>query len=111
MRAVRRLQGAGRCWPLAPSANLAGHGGTYADADQELVEVDMTITVGVEEGHEGVGLVLGDANADLAESRVELLGVDLVVSVERVEVSEGSAETSDGLGTSSLNLSPNLLES
>ena len=70
----------------------------------------MTITVGVEEGHEGVGLGAGNLDLDLAETRVELLGVDLVVSIERVEVSESSSETSDSLGTARLDLSSNSLE-
>lgn len=78
---------------------------TYADANEELVEVDVTIAVGVEKSHEGGGLGAGDvADADLAETRPELLSVDLVVSIERVEVTEGSSETSDGLSTSGLDL-------
>ena len=81
-----------------------------ADADKELVEVDVTITVGVEEGHEGVGLGAGNLDLDLAETRVELLGVDLVVAIEGVEVSESSSETSDSLGTARLDLSSNSLE-
>lgn len=60
----------------------------------------MTITVSVEEGHDSVALVAGDADTDLAETRVELVGIDLVVSVEGVEISESSSETADGLGTS-----------
>ena len=70
----------------------------------------MTITVCVKEGHEGVGLGAGDLDLDLAQTGVELLGVDLVVAIERVEVSEGSSETSDGLGAASLDLSSNSLE-
>ena len=70
----------------------------------------MTITVSVEEGHEPVGLIAGNLDLDLAETRVELFGVDLVVSIEGVEVSEGTSETSDGLGSTSLDLSSNSLE-
>ena len=70
----------------------------------------MTITIRVEKSHEGVGFVTGDADLDLAEAGVELLGVDLVVAVEGVEVSEGSAKTSDGLSTTSLDLFSNSLE-
>ena len=81
-----------------------------ADADKELVEVDVTIAIGVEEGHECVSFSARDSNLDLAEARVELLGVNLVVSIERIEVSEGSSETSDGLSTTGLNLSSNFLE-
>ena len=53
-----------------------------ADADQELIEVDMAITIGVEESHESVGFLSADADLNLAKARVELLGVDLVVAVE-----------------------------
>ena len=70
----------------------------------------MTITVGIEEAHELVGLGAGDLDLDLAQTGVELLGVDLVVAIERVEVSEGSSETSDGLGAASMDLSSNSLE-
>lgn len=83
---------------------------TYTDADKELIEVNLTITVGIEEGHELVGLGAGNADLDLAKARVELFGIDLVVAVEGVEVSEGSAEASDGLGTTGLDLFTNSLE-
>ena len=75
-----------------------------ADADKELVEVDVTIAIGVEEGHECVSFGAGDSDLDFAETRVELLSVDLVVTIEGVEVPEGSSETSDSLGTTGLNL-------
>ena len=84
--------------------------GTYADSDEELVEIDMTITVSVEKSHDGVAFVAGDTDLDLAETSVELLRVDLVVSVEGVEVSEGSSETADGLGTSRFDLSTDVLK-
>ena len=64
----------------------------------------MTITVGVEKLHNSSSLSLSDLELDLTESTVELFGVDLVVSVEGVEVSESSSETTDSLGSSSLNL-------
>jgi hypothetical protein len=81
-----------------------------ADANEELVEVDVTITVGIEEAHELVGLVSRDFNLDLAKATVELFSIDLVVAVERVEVPESSAETSDRLGTTSMNLLSHSLE-
>ena len=65
----------------------------------------MTITVGVEEAHESVALITGDADLDLTKSTVELFGVNLVVAVERIEVSEGSSETSNGLSASGGDLS------
>ena len=83
---------------------------TYADTNEELIEVDGTITIGVEEAHEGAGFVTGDADLDFTETRVELLSINLVVAVERVEVSESSSETSDGLGTASFDLCFNSLE-
>jgi len=58
-----------------------------------------------------VGLGAGDLELDLAESAVELVAVDLVVSIKGVEVSEGSSETTDGLGTSGLDLGTDFLES
>ena len=64
----------------------------------------MTIAVGVEKLHNSSSLSLSDLELDLAESTVELFGVDLVVTVEGVEVSESSSETTDSLGSSSLNL-------
>lgn len=70
----------------------------------------MTVVVGVEKGHECVSLASGDSDADLAKTRVELVAVDLVVSVEGIEVSESSSETSDGLGTSCLDLLSDSLE-
>ena len=83
---------------------------TYADADKELVEVDVAVAVGIEEGHEGVSFCTGDLNLDFAEAGVEFLSVDLVVAIERVEVSEGTAEATDGLGTARLDLGTNLFE-
>ena len=56
------------------------------------------------------GLSLGNLDLDLAESRVELSGIDLVVSIETVEVTESSSETTDSLGTSSLDLGSDALE-
>ena len=64
----------------------------------------MAITICVEKGHKGVGFGARNLDLDLAEARVELLSVDLVVSIEGVEVPEGSSETSDSLGTTGLNL-------
>lgn len=83
---------------------------TYADADKEFVEVDVTIIVSVEEAHDRVGLVAGDSDSDLAETRVEFIRVNLMVSVERVEVSEGSSKTSDRLSTSGRDLRFNILK-
>ena len=70
----------------------------------------MTIAIGVEEGHECVSFSARDSHLDLAEARVELLSVDLVVSIEGVEVPEGSSETSDSLGTAGLDLCAYSLE-
>ena len=67
----------------------------------------MTITICVEKGHKGLSFGASYLDLDLAEAGVELLGVNLVVAIERVEVSEGSSETSDCLGTTSLNLGSN----
>ena len=64
----------------------------------------MTIAVSVEESHKSVSLVTGNLDLDLTEARVELLSVDLVVAIEGVEVSESSAEATDGLGTTGLDL-------
>ena len=83
---------------------------TYADANEEFIEVDVTITIGIEKAHKSVGFIARNADLDLTEAGVELLSVDLVVSIERVEVSEGSSETSDGLSTTGLNLSSNSFE-
>lgn len=85
-------------------------GVTYADADKELVEVDVAVAVQVEELHEGVSLGAADSDLDLAETAPELLSVDLFVTVERVEVSEGSAEATDGLSTSGLDLGTDVFE-
>lgn len=83
---------------------------TYADSHKEFVEVDVTVAVCVEEGHQGVGLFTGDTDLDFAKAGVELLLVNLVVSVEGIEVPESSAETTDCLSTSGVDLSPNPLE-
>ena len=83
---------------------------TYADANEEFIEVDVTIAIGIEKAHESISFVAADTDLDLTETRVELLSVDLVVSIERVEISEGSSETSDGLSTTGLNLSSNSFE-
>ena len=64
----------------------------------------MTIAVSVEESHKSVSLVTGNLDLDLTEARVELLRVDLVVAIKGVEVSEGSAEATDGLSTTGLDL-------
>ena len=81
-----------------------------ADADEELIKVDMTIAIGVEKAHESAGFGTGDADLDLAEAGVEFFGIDLVVAVEGVKVSEGPAETSDSLSSTGLNLCTYSLE-
>ena len=81
-----------------------------ADANEELIEVNMTIAISIEQSHESISLLTGNLDLDLAESGVELFGIDLVVSIEGVEVSEGSSETSDCLGTTCVNLSFDFLE-
>ena len=83
---------------------------TAADADEELIEVDMTIAIGVEKAHKSVGFGAGNADLDLTEARVEFFGIDLVVAVEGVKVSEGPAETSDSLSSTGLNLCTYSLE-
>jgi len=83
---------------------------TYADSDKELVEVDVAVVVGVEEAHEGVGLLTSDSDLDLTETGVELFSIDLLVSIEGVEVSESSSETSDGLGSPGVDLVSHSLE-
>ena len=64
----------------------------------------MTITICVEKGHKGVSFGASYLDLDLAEAGVEFFGIDLVVAVEGVKVSEGPAETSDRLGTTAFNL-------
>ena len=81
-----------------------------ADTDEELIEVDVTVAISVEEGHELIGFIAANADLDLAEAGVELVGIDLVVSVEGVEVSEGPSEASDRLGTTGLDLVTDSLE-
>ena len=83
---------------------------TYADANEEFIEVDVTIAISVEKAHESVGFGTGDADLDLAEARVEFFGIDFVVAVEGVKVSEGPAETSDSLSSTGLNLCTYSLE-
>ena len=70
----------------------------------------MTIAVSIEETHESRSLSTGDLNLDLAEARVELFGVDLVVAVEGIEVPESPAETSNSLCTTGFDLLPNSFE-
>ena len=53
---------------------------------------------------------LGDVATDVLESSEEFVGVALSVTINRVEVSEGSSESSDGVGTSSMELSAHLVE-
>ena len=67
----------------------------------------MTIAISVEKAHELISLITGNSNLDLAESRVELFGVDLVVAVEGIEVPEGSAETSNSFCTTGMYLGTN----
>jgi len=70
----------------------------------------MTITVSIEESHEAVGFGSRNLDLDFAKSGVELFGINLSVAIEGVEVSESSSETSNGLGTTGLELRSNSLE-
>ena len=70
----------------------------------------MTITVSVEKLKEGISLGLRELNTNILETSVELTGIALSVSVNRVEVSEDSSETSDGLGTSGIELGSEFVE-
>ena len=95
---------------------------TYADGNKELGHVDVSVSVGVQELHQFLnhglapnlnsysGLGFCNVDLDLSQSTEELLGVDLLVSVEGVEVPEDSAQATDGLGSSSLDLGSHLLE-
>lgn len=51
-----------------------------------------------------ISLSLGDLNTVLLHANEELTSVDLSVAVVRVELSESSAKTSDGGGSSSVQL-------
>ena len=97
-------------WPPRIRFKFKKDKSTYADADQEFVEVDVTVAVGIEESHEGVSLGTGDLELDLTEAAIEFVTVNLVVTIERVEVAEGTAEATDGLSTASLDLSANAFE-
>lgn len=90
------------------SLSLGVQGST--DSNEELIEVNMTITVSVEKLHESVGLSSGKNDTNFLETGVEFTRIDLSVSVERVEVSEDSSETSNGLGTSGLELGSEFVE-
>ena len=57
-----------------------------------------------------ISLGLGDMDANLSEAGEELAGVALSVAIHGVEVSENSSETSDGLGTSGIELGSELVE-
>jgi hypothetical protein len=57
-----------------------------------------------------LGFGLGDVAADVLESSEEFVGVTLSVAINRVEVFEGSSESSDGVSTSSMELSAHLVE-
>jgi len=49
-------------------------------------------------------------DTDVLESGEEFVGIAFAVSIDGVEVSEGSSETSDGLGTTCSDLGSNSLE-
>ena len=66
-----------------------------SDGNEEFVEVHMTIFICVEESQERVGFGLSDIDLNLSESAEEFLGINFLVSVEGVEVSEGAAQSSD----------------
>ena len=83
---------------------------TYTDANEELIEVDGTGLVSVEELHEALALSLGDVASNVLESSEEFIGIALSVTILGVEVSEGSAKTSDSSGTSGLELGAHLVE-
>ena len=53
---------------------------------------------------------LSNIDLNLLETTKEFLGINLVVSIETVEVSEDSSQSSDGLGTSGVDLSSHLLK-
>ena len=72
----------------------------YPDPDQELIEVDGPGSILVQEFHETVRVLFADIALLLEHSVVELFGVDLLVPVVGVEVSESSAKRADGLGAS-----------
>lgn len=53
---------------------------------------------------------LGDVDTNILETSEEFVGIAFAVSVNRVEVSEGSSETSDSLGTTSGELLSHFVE-
>jgi len=79
---------------------------TYADSNKEFIEVDVAIAICVEECHESTGFGASDADLNLAQARVELLGINLMVAIEGIEVSEGSSEASNCLSTARYELFP-----
>ena len=88
---------------------MSGGSAPYPDPDQELVEVDGPGPILVQELHETVRVLFADIALLLEHSVVELLGVDLLVPVVRVEVPESSAKRADGLGASFDQLCPQIV--
>lgn len=80
-----------------------------SEADEELVEVNSAVLIGIEISKEAVGLVLGEVAARLVESNEEFLSINLSVSVIII-LFESSIEASDSLGTSSGHLCFNFFD-
>lgn len=80
------------------------------NTNEEFVKVDGAIAISIEEGVEGVGLSLGNLDTVLLETDKEFTLVDLSVSIDGVEASERATKSSDGLGTSGLELRAELVE-
>jgi hypothetical protein len=90
-------------------AFLAHLVGASAHAEEELIEVDVAIVVGVEALEEHGALVLGKLAAHILKAPVELLLVELAVALH-VHDSERAAETTDGLGTAGHEVFTHLLD-
>ena len=90
-------------------ALLADLVGASADTEKELVEVDVPIAVGVEALKEDGAFVLREPTAHILKAPVELLFVELSVALH-VHDLEGTAETTDGLSATGVEILTDLLD-
>ena len=88
---------------------LSGVVGLATEAHQELVVGHNTVSVGVEVLKKKLSLAHGDGGTEVLKSPVELLLVDLTVTVV-IEDAEGASHSADGANTTRVKAISHLIE-
>ena len=73
------------------NVGLTSNIGNTSNSNQELIKIDLTILISVEIFKQDLSFFLRQLNAVFSQTNIELLLIDLSISVERIEILECAA--------------------